>query len=564
MDDAGTPRIAGLTLGRRLGAGSTGTVYAARRDLDGWACAVKVTGDLDPRVRAEVRQEAALLGSIRLPHLIALHEVAECSDGRLGLVLDLVDGGTVGELVAQRGRCTPAETVTVLAPVLRTLAELHRRGIVHGDVSAANVLLTREGRPMLTDLGRARLVGQLPPSVGGTPEYLAPEVNAPGPPTAAADVYAAGALGWRMLTGEPVPPGLVRRPLAEVVPRCPAALGFVLDDCLRGDPAARPTPERAADAVLAACRAGPLQLPDGPDPADQLTLRLREGLGRSPYRQVGSGGPGVVTGPAARGALGTAGAGSGRHRRPARRVVPHRPRGRRLGLVRYVVAGLGAFVAAYAGVHWLGLGRSSGEGAAGATPAMTTAASTATTTTTATTTATTMTTTMTTTATTTTGLGSLPAAGLPTRPPPPRPGPAVDAAGDDATAGATPNPAGPVAALAALVDTRARAYREADPSLLDRVYLPGAPAGAADRSDVRALRRGGLRYDGLRYAVVGPVIERVGADGVVIRVRIDSGQFVVRRSGAPGRVKAAAKGTPLRLHLARTPSGWRVAQVRPG
>lgn len=284
MEAVELPRVPGLTLLRRLGAGSTGTVYAARRDLDGWACAVKVAGDLDGPARAELVHEAALLGSIRLPHLITLHEVVETSDGRVAMVLDLVEGGTVAELVDQRGRLNPAEVVTVLAPVLRTLGELHRRGIVHGDLSASNVLVSKEGRPMLTDLGRARLVGQRPSSAGGTLEYLAPEVNAPGPPTAAADVYAAGALGWRLLTGDPVPPGLVRRPLAEVATGCPAALGFVVDDCLRGDPGARPSPQRAADAVLAACRASPLQLPEGDDPAEQLTFRLREGLGRTAYR----------------------------------------------------------------------------------------------------------------------------------------------------------------------------------------------------------------------------------------------------------------------------------------
>lgn len=544
MDHAGTPRIPGLTLGRRLGAGATGTVYAARRDLDGWSCAVKVTGDLDPRVRAEVLHEAALLGSIRLPHLVALHEVADCADGRLALVLDLVDGGTVGELVAQRGRFTPAETVTVLAPVLRTLAELHRRGVVHGDVSAANVLLTREGRPMLTDLGRARLVGQHPPSVGGTPEYLAPEAHAPGPPTAAADVYAAGALGWRMLTGEAVPPGLVRRPLAEVAPRCPVALGFVVDDCLRGDPAARPAPERAADAVLSACRATPLQFPDGPDPADQLTLRLREGLGRSPYHQGGSGAPGL----GGRGER--AAAASGRHRRPPARVLPLRPRRRRLAPVLYAVAGLGAFAAAYAVVQWLGLGRASPERvAAGAAAAVTegTAARSSGPPPTAR-------------ATTDSGTGAEPrSAGLPTLTPPPPSAPV-----GTGTPRAQPSPAGPVAALTALVDERARAYREADASLLDRVYLPGAPAAVADRADVRALRRAGVRYEGLRYAVVGPVIERVGTDGCVIRARIDTGRFVVRRAGATGQVRAPAPGTTLRLHLTRTPAGWRIANVRPG
>ena len=562
MDDAATPRIPGLVLGRRLGAGSTGTVYAAHRELDGWSCAVKVTGDLDPRTRAEVLHEAGLLGSVRLPHLVALHEVLECADGRLALVLDLVDGGTVGDLLAQRGRFTPAEAVTVLGPVLRTLVELHRRGIVHGDVSAANVLLTREGRPMLTDLGRARLVGQVPSRAGGTPEYLAPEVNAPGPPTAAADVYAAGALGWRMLTGEPVPPGLVRRPLTEVLPRCPPALGCVVDDCLRGDPAARPTPERAADAVLAACRAGPLQLPDGPDPAEQLTLRLRAGLGRTPYR-----GSGREERAGAAGASGAAGArstghavrragvsGTGRHRRIRREVTAGTTRWRRFAPALYTATGLGAFVAATAGVQWFagtpaGRALTAGPGASPVTSTMAAA-----------------------------DVGE--AAGVPTSTPAPPPGRVPSEAESGTSSGPRapassapartqtrtgPSPGtGPIAELERLVNARASAFREADPARLHQVYVPGSAAGAADGVDVAALRRAGIRYDGLRYFLAGALVERVGGDGCVIRVRIDTSRYVVRGTARRGQVRPPVRGVPLRFHLARTPSGWRIAHVRPG
>lgn len=541
MDAAKMPRIPGLTLLRQVGAGSTGTVYAARRDLDGWNCAVKVAGDLAPQARTELVHEAAVLGSVRLPHLIALHEVLETSDGRVALVLDLIDGGNVGALAGQRDRLTPAETVTVLAPLLRTLAELHRRGIVHGDVSATNVLLTREGRPMLTDLGRARLVGQRPTAARGTLEYLAPEVNAPGPPTAAADVYAAGALGWRLITGEPVPAGLVRQPLSTVVASAPTALGFVVDDCLRGDPTARPTADRAADAVLEACRATPLQLPDGADPAEQLTFRLREGLGRAPYRPPTSGQ--TQRAQPSKGRTDASDA-AGRHRLDGRRATHVG-----LRLIRRAapwLTGLAAFAAATAGVF--AVVRPLADHAASRTVA---------------------------------GLESVAPSGArpatttfePSRTPSgvnqPSTMPFTGPARTPSTGAAEPSAAEPSAAellaeFAALVEMRARAYRDANPAHLTRVYLPGSPDGAAAQSEVKALQRSGARYEDLRYLPVSPRLEGVGRTECLIHARIDTSRYVVRQRGAASRVRPATRGVPVRLQLARTPNGWRIASVLPG
>ncbi len=536
MDAAEMPRIPGLTLLRQVGAGSTGTVYAARRDLDGWNCAVKVAGDLDPQARTELVHEAAVLGSVRLPHLIALHEVLETSDGRVALVLDLIDGGNVGALAGQRDRLTPAETVTVLAPLLRTLAELHRRGIVHGDVSASNVLLTREGRPMLTDLGRARLVGQRPTAARGTREYLAPEVNAPGPPTAAADVYAAGALGWRLITGEPVPAGLVRRPLSTVVASAPTALGFVIDDCLRGDPTVRPTADRAADAVLEACRATPLQLPDGADPAEQLTFRLREGLGRAPYRPPTSGQ--TQRAQPSRGRIDVSDA-AGRHRLAGRRATHVG-----LRLIRHAapwLTGLAAFAAATAGVF--AVVRPLADQAASRTVA---------------------------------GLESVTPSGAPPAPTTfgpsrtpsgviqPSTMPFTGPARTPSTGAAEPSAAELLAEFSGLVEMRARAYRDANPAYLTRVFLPGSPDGAAAQSEVKALQRSGARYEGLRYLPVSPRLEGVGRNECLIRARIDTSRYVVRQRGVASRVRPAARGVPVRLKLARTPNGWRIASVLPG
>ena len=76
----------------------------------------------------------------------------------LGLIMDYAAGGSLGQLVAGRGRLGPGETVTVLTPIAQALAYLHGQGFTHGDVSPGNVLFTAHGKPLLADLGVARMV----------------------------------------------------------------------------------------------------------------------------------------------------------------------------------------------------------------------------------------------------------------------------------------------------------------------------------------------------------------------------------------------------------------------
>ena len=73
--------------------------------------------------------------------------------------MDYAPGGSLRQLVGARGRLSVGETVTVLTPIAQVLAYLHGRGFTHGDVSPGNVLFTAHGKPLLADLGVARMVG---------------------------------------------------------------------------------------------------------------------------------------------------------------------------------------------------------------------------------------------------------------------------------------------------------------------------------------------------------------------------------------------------------------------
>lgn len=257
------PRIPGLTLLRRIGSGATADVFAARRDIDAWRCAVKVLRVPGEADRARIRREAAVLSSVRLPHLIHLHDVVGLADGRLALVLDLVEGGSLADVLDQRGHLKPAEATAVLGPVFATLEQLHRRGIVHGDVSTSNILLTPEGAPRLSDLGAARLIGEGPGEVCATMGFVAPEVLEGGRPSAAADVHAVGAVGWHLLVGRALPPWPSRPPLGQAAPGTPSDLAALVDECVSAEPARRPS---AADAALRlGDRPERLEVPTGSD-----------------------------------------------------------------------------------------------------------------------------------------------------------------------------------------------------------------------------------------------------------------------------------------------------------
>ena len=195
--------------------------------------------------------------------------------------------------------------VTVAAPLAQALAAVHAAGLVHGDVSPANVLFTAEGMPLLTDLGVARLVGESG-AVRGTAEYVEPGVARGGPPGPASDVWALGALCHHLLAGTPPHDGSSagqvlaaaaaggRAPLGLLAPAAPRALVAVVEAALSPDPAARPSAaalgvalQRAQTAVAVRLTGAPPvsapvppvrethAVPRPPRPADEPALRRR-------------------------------------------------------------------------------------------------------------------------------------------------------------------------------------------------------------------------------------------------------------------------------------------------
>ncbi len=197
-------RMPGYSLQRFLGAGDGGEVWLAESEATGERVALKrVPLSASAQDRRRLRREATFLSTFSHPHVIALHSVLGVPDG-LVLVLQYAAGGSLSTLLTERHHLHPSEVVSVIEAVASALTVAHRAGLLHGDVSPGNVLFDATGKPLLADLGTARLVGEPCPDIRGTDAYLAPEVCAGALPTSAADVYALAAVAAHCLTGRPL------------------------------------------------------------------------------------------------------------------------------------------------------------------------------------------------------------------------------------------------------------------------------------------------------------------------------------------------------------------------
>ncbi|MBE1534179.1 serine/threonine-protein kinase [Actinomadura algeriensis] len=268
----------------RIGAGGTSRVWRAYDRAEGRHCAAKLVQRRGRSAVLRVVREQAL----RLAHPHVLTPYASCEAGEdVLLAMELVRGGSLQTLLGDYGRLPAAYAAEVLDQLLAALSHIHGAGVVHRDVKPANLLLepSTDGAPRvrLADFGIAlEDAGARVTTTGftvGTPGYLAPEVldwNRPGPRQ---DLYAAGMVGWRMLTGagEPAPRQRVGAPPAGT----PAGLWSVIACLCDSDPERRPPDAAGARRALGMCGLKlrlPARTPDG-EP-----LQIFDHLGPPPGR----------------------------------------------------------------------------------------------------------------------------------------------------------------------------------------------------------------------------------------------------------------------------------------
>jgi eukaryotic-like serine/threonine-protein kinase len=196
----------------QIGEGGQSVVYRARDTAGGPDVAVKVLRErvaADPVARERMNREALAL--MNLAHTRAglrIHGMYWTEDGALSLVTELLNGLDLDDVLKRRGgQLEPAELISVLDPVVETLAQAHSQGIVHRDLKPGNIFVVSEPPGVrLLDFGFAKFTRlrsfTMDGSVAGSPKFIAPEAwlgRRDLDPRV--DVYALGALIFRCLAG---------------------------------------------------------------------------------------------------------------------------------------------------------------------------------------------------------------------------------------------------------------------------------------------------------------------------------------------------------------------------
>jgi serine/threonine-protein kinase len=206
--DAMLGRVLGhCELVARLGGGGMGTVYRGVHQTLQQPRAIKLLRpDLadEPDVVARFRREAMIAAGLRHPNIVLIYDVAE-QDGLHYLVMDLLEGGTLRDVIRSSAPLSVERAVELLRPLASALDYAHAHGVIHRDVKPGNVMVSAEGHVTLVDFGIARAADEArltrSGTVVGTAEYMAPEAFAGDGSDQNGDRYALGVIAYELLTG---------------------------------------------------------------------------------------------------------------------------------------------------------------------------------------------------------------------------------------------------------------------------------------------------------------------------------------------------------------------------
>ncbi len=267
-------------LREKIGEGGMGMVYRAHHALLRRDTALKLLppDKTDPQTIERFEREVRLTCQLTHPNTIQVYDYGHTPDGIFYYAMEYLDGLHLGQLVARYGPQPDERVVYLLTQACDSLSEAHGLGLIHRDIKPANIFVCdRGGVPdsvKVLDFGLVKRFGEvedqsLVPSEGfvGTPNFIAPEALAdPMASDVRTDIYALGAVGYLLLTGQyvfegttlaelsqkhlndlPVPPSVrVGHPIS-------SELEAVILKCLEKDPAARPQSAEELSALLMAC-----------------------------------------------------------------------------------------------------------------------------------------------------------------------------------------------------------------------------------------------------------------------------------------------------------------------
>jgi tetratricopeptide (TPR) repeat protein len=243
-----------LAIAEKIGRGSYGDVYRAYDRRLNRTVALKLLRRRD-RLESAVIDEGRLMARVHHPHVVTVYG-AERIEGRVGLWMHFVDGGTLEEEVQNHGPLAPLEVAKAGIQLAQALGAVHAAGLLHRDVKAQNAMRDADGRVLLTDFGTGRELSEAAGSDGrhelaGTPLYMAPEVLNGAPASVSSDVYGLGVVLFHLATGSFPVSGRSLRDLREEHRRqrrtavrqaradLPKRLAVVIDRAIDPDPKCR-------------------------------------------------------------------------------------------------------------------------------------------------------------------------------------------------------------------------------------------------------------------------------------------------------------------------------------
>jgi serine/threonine protein kinase len=272
-----------------IGVGANSRVARAFDPLIARIVAIKLFPTELARGEARNRfvQEARVVGQISHPAVIALHDMGVDEPSQTPyLVMEFIQGQSLEKLL-EKGSVPCAKACAWAAEVATALAVAHRKGVIHGDVKPANILITADERIKLTDFGMARVASRDSKDTPllGSPAYWCPEQIVGKPQDARSDIFSLGVVMYEMVTGHrpfdadslqgicsrilsstPLPP-------SHANPSVPVAFNEVISSCLAKEPS-----QRCASADALAERLHPLARRNAPSQTQpQPSARDRAG-----------------------------------------------------------------------------------------------------------------------------------------------------------------------------------------------------------------------------------------------------------------------------------------------
>jgi len=285
MTLSGGTMVGRYRIEEELGRGQAGVVYRAFDTAIERVVAIKCLRDAAPKLgpggthilKGVQFEEAKVIGQLNHPHITTVYDMGN-ANGLSYIVMEYVQGETLKARLAQT-RADPASVPQVLGTIVmvaRALHYVHQRGILHGDIKPANLIITPRGTPKIMDFGIARRSAANRPAsfslageteVWGSPGYVAPELVASNEIDARADVFSLGVVAFEWLAGRKPFQGdsfesmlkalmQTRPPLLSELGDFDAELSAAIDRALSRDPAQRFASADAMADALEICQEG--------------------------------------------------------------------------------------------------------------------------------------------------------------------------------------------------------------------------------------------------------------------------------------------------------------------